>query len=42
MRGDSPCADVEVALNGGCYNLGQGSRARGYRGPCRGGVPVSR
>jgi hypothetical protein len=42
MRGDSPCADVEVAESGGCCNLGRGSRARQYRGRCHGGVPVSR
>jgi hypothetical protein len=40
MRGDSPCANVEVANTGGCCNLDRGSHARGCRGRCRGGLPV--
>jgi hypothetical protein len=42
MRGDSPCADVEVAESGGCCNLSRGSRERGRRGRCHGRVPMSR
>jgi hypothetical protein len=42
MRGDSPCADVEVAESSGYCNLGRGSHARGCHGRCHGRVPVSR
>jgi hypothetical protein len=40
MRGDNPCADVEVVDSGGCCNLDRGSHARGCHDRYRGGLPV--